>query len=185
MMRWNVAELHKFKYEAMNFDKTIDLAEELKKADPEIRGVSPIHVKGRADVDSHKVSFHLHITGSFILPCSRTLVDVEYPFNIHSVETYLLKPMSFEEDEDQELHEVQGGVIDLTPVVFELVLLEVPIQVFSPEAKEDSAMPSGQNWEVVTEDQLQEAREREKEKVDPRLADLAKLLQKDEDEKQR
>lgn len=183
-MKWNVAELHKYQYEAMTFDRTIDLADELKKADPEIRGVSPIRVQGRADVDSHKVAFHLHITGTFILPCSRTLADVKYPFDIHSIETYLLKSLDYQVDEDEEIHEVVGGVIDLKPVVYELVLLEVPIQVFSPEAEESSSLPSGQDWEVMTEEQLYEAKEREKHKIDPRLADLAKLLQKDEDEKQ-
>ncbi|RWR08207.1 YceD family protein [Siminovitchia fortis] len=184
-MKWTIAELHKYEYKAMTFDKTIDLAEELKKADPEIRAVSPIRVQGRADVDSHKVAFHLHITGTFTLPCSRTLADVEYPFDIHSIETFLLKPLDYEVDENEEIHEVEGGVIDLKPVVYELVLLEVPIQVFSPEAEKDASLPSGHDWEVMTEDQLYEAREREKEKIDPRLADLAKLLQKDEDEKQK
>ncbi len=184
-MKWTVAELHKYQYEAMTFDKTINLAEELKKADPEIRKVSPIRVKGRADVDSHKVAFHLHITGTFTLPCSRTLADVEYPFDIHSIETFLLKPLDYEVDENEEIHRIVGGVVDLGPIVYELVLLEIPIQVFSPEAEEDSSLPSGRDWEVMTEDQLYEAREREKKKVDPRLADLAKLFPTDEDEKQR
>lgn len=184
-MKWTVAELHKYQYEAMMFDKTIDLAEELKKADPEIRGVSPIRVQGRADIDSHKVAFHLHISGIFTLPCSRTLEDVEYPIDIHSIETFLLKPLNYEVDEDEEIHEIVGGVIDLKPVVYELVLLEIPIQVFSPEAKENASLPSGKDWEVLTEEQLIEARECEKQKVDPRLADLAKLLQKDKDENQK
>ncbi|GIN91478.1 YceD family protein [Siminovitchia terrae] len=184
-MKWTVAELHKYQYEAMTFDKTIDLAEELKKADSEIREVSPIRVQGRADVDSDKAAFHLHITGAFILPCSRTLADVEYPFDIHSIETFSLNPLNYQVDENEEIHEIVGGVIDLKPVVHELVLLEVPIQVFSPEVEESSSLPSGQDWKVLTEDQLYEAREREKKKIDPRLADLAKLLQKDEDEKQR
>ncbi len=184
-MKWTVAELHKYKYEAMTFDKTVDLAEGLKKVDSEIREVSPIRVQGRVDVDPDKAAFHLHITGTFILPCSRTLADVEYPFDIHSIETFSLNPLNYQVDEDEEIHEIVGGVVDLKPVVHELVLLEIPIQVFSPEAEESSSLPSGQDWKVLTEDQLYEAREHEKKKVDPRLADLAKLLQKDEDEKQR
>ncbi|MFD1705780.1 YceD family protein [Siminovitchia sediminis] len=184
-MKWTVAELLKYRNETMMFDKHVDLAQDLKKADPEIRKASLIHVEGRADVDTNKASFHLHISGTLTLPCARTLVDVNYPLDIHSVETFLLKPLDYDHQEDEDIHEVEGGVIDLTPVVYELVLLDVPIQVISPEAENDLSMPQGPDWKVMTEEQLFEARDREKKKVDPRLADLAKLLPKNENENQK
>lgn len=183
-MKWTIQELHKLQYESLTFDESIDLSAQLQQADQDIRDASPIRVEGRADIDSHKASFHLHITGTLILPCSRTLADVEYPVDIHSTETYLLKEYDMEDVEDAEtyVHHVHGGIIDLEPVVYELLLLEVPMQVVSPKATDASSLPAGQDWEVLTEDQFLKAKAREKEKVDPRLADLAKLLDNKEDE---
>lgn len=67
----------------MDINETIDISEDLKKRDPEIRDVSPIHVTGNANISSEKVAFHLHITGKLVLPCSRTLVDVDYQLTLN------------------------------------------------------------------------------------------------------
>ncbi|MCP3741741.1 YceD family protein [Rossellomorea sp. BNER] len=177
-MKWSIIQLQKFRDKGLTLDETVTL-DELKTRDPEIRGVSPISIKGRADISSDRVTFHLNITGTLILPCSRTLVDVGYPININTTETFLLKSTDYEDFEEEEIHQVQGDVIDLKPVVLELLLLEVPMQVFSEEARDDDNLPSGKNWEVLTEDQLQQAEQEEEKKVDPRLADLAKLFEQD------
>lgn len=181
MMKWTVAQLHKFQNDVMELDETINVKHVLQKKNPDIRDMSPVHVKGTADIDARKVTFHLIITGTFMLPCSRTLADVDYPFHIRSTETFLLRPSDYS-DETDEAHVVEGGVVDLQPVIYELLLLEIPMQVFSEEAKANGELPSGNGWEVITEDQLAQAREREKQKVDPRLAGLAQFLDKNKDD---
>lgn len=126
-----------------------------------------MHITGRADIDSSKVSFHLKIRGHLVLPCSRTLVDVNYPIDVETTETFLLKGLDYETDE--EVHQVKGDVIDLKPVLQEILLLEVPIQVFCDEgSSEEGAPQSGKDWEVI--------HEQKKDKIDPRLAGLAKLF---------
>lgn len=182
MMKWTVAELHKYQNDVMELDETINVKHVLQKENPDIRDMSPVRVKGTADVDSRKVTFHLLMTGKFTLPCSRTLADVDYPFHIRSIETFLLRPSDYNLDETDETHVVQGGTVDLMPIVYELLLLEIPMQVFSEEAKADSGLPAGNGWEVLTEDQLAQAREYEKQKIDPRLAELGKLLEKNKDD---
>lgn len=181
MMKWTVAQLHKYQNDVMELDETINVKNELQKENPDIRDMSPVHVKGTADIDSRKATFHLLITGKFILPCSRTLADVDYPFHIRSTETFLLSPLQYN-DEMNEAHVVEGGVVDLMPVIYELLMLEIPMQVFSQEAKASVELPAGNGWEVLTEDQLAHAREAEKQKVDPRMAGLAKLLEKNKDD---
>lgn len=147
-------------------DEVVNL-DEIKEIDKTIRVVSPMHITGRADIDSKKVTFHLHIMGHLILPCSRTLVDVNYPINVETTETFLIKSSMYEADE--EVHQVKGEVIDLKPVLQEILLLEVPIQVFCDEGSPEGGAPqSGQDWEVIHEEK--------KDKIDPRLAGLAKLL---------
>ncbi|MFB7302243.1 YceD family protein [Heyndrickxia sporothermodurans] len=176
-LKWSTIQLLKYRGKSMDINETIDIAEDLKKRDPQIRDVSPIHVTGNADITTEKIAFHLHITGKLILPCSRTLVDVDYPIDVKSTEIYLLNSTtSYEEEEDVEIHYPNGDIVDLDPVIIELLLLEIPIQVFSESAKNDANLPSGNEWEVVTEEQVKQDEESKEKKVDPRLAGLAKFF---------
>ncbi|WP_433749465.1 YceD family protein [Falsibacillus pallidus] len=178
-MKWSTIQLQKFRDKGLQIDETVNLSDQLKQMDPEIRDVHPIHVMGRADISSEKVTFHLTISGSIVLPCSRTLVDVDYPIDIQTTETFLLKPSDYEREGDEELHPVNGELIDLTPVIQEIILLEVPMQVFSEEASDDQSLPSGNDWEVLTEEQVQQLEEKDEQKVDPRLAGLSEFFKQD------
>lgn len=173
-MKWTVMQLQKFRDNGLLIDQVVDVAEDLKKRDPEIRGVSPIHLTGNAEIDTRKVTFHLHLTGSLILPCSRTLEDVDFPVDIRSTETFLLKSGEVDMFQDDEIHEPEGGIVDLLPIIEELLLLEIPIQVFSNKVAHNDDLPVGNDWEVMTEEQYKQ--EQQKEKIDPRLAGLADLL---------
>lgn len=167
-MKWTLSQLQKFRSKGLPIDETINM-DEIKETDPTIRKVSPIHITGCTDIDSTKVTFHLNIKGSLVLPCSRTLVDVDYPINVETTETFLLKVSEYETDEE-EVHQVKD-VIDLKPIIAEILLLEVPMQVFCEDVTEEGAPQSGNDWEVIQEQDLQEK------KVDPRLAGLAKFFE--------
>ncbi|MGS2776736.1 YceD family protein [Robertmurraya sp. GLU-23] len=166
-MKWTLSQLQKYRSKDFPVDETVNM-EEIIKIDPTIRRVSPIRVTGRADIDSSKVTFHLKIKGYLVLPCSRTLVDVNFPIDVETTETFLLKGLDYELEE--EVHQVKGEVIDLLPVIQEILLLEVPMQVFCEDyTGADGAPQSGKDWEVIHEQDKQD-------KIDPRLAGLAKLL---------
>lgn len=163
-LKWNVSELNKLRSTGLSFDETVDV-NVIKKMNDEVREVSPVQVKGRADFGSNKVTFDLSIKGKMILPCSRTLVDVEFPFDIQSKETFVLTPQEYE-DQDEDLHEPEGDVIDLMPYIRENILVEIPMQIFSEDENAEGKAPqSGDGWEVITE-------EEKKEQIDPRLAKL-------------
>ncbi|MDZ5470681.1 YceD family protein [Bacillus sp. 31A1R] len=165
-MKWTLSQLQKYRSKDFPVDEMVNV-DEIKQTDQTIREVSPMHVTGRADIDSTKVTFHLKIKGHLVLPCSRTLVDVNYPINVETTETFLLKGSDYETEE--EVHQVKGDVIDLMPVLTEILLLEVPMQVFCDDNSEGGAPQSGKDWEVIHELEKQD-------KIDPRLAGLAKLL---------
>ncbi|ALC91095.1 hypothetical protein AM500_15820 [Bacillus sp. FJAT-18017] len=166
-MKWTISQLQKNRNKEMLIDDTVS-ADEIRETDPTIRDVSPIHVTGRADIGSSRVTFHIRIKGHLVLPCSRTLVDVIYPVDVETTETFLFNMSGYETDE--EAHQVKGDVVDLMPVIREILLLEVPMQVFSDEANPEGAAPqSGKDWEVVSEEDVRN-------KIDPRLAGLAKFF---------
>jgi uncharacterized protein len=166
-LKWTLSQLQKYRNKDFLIDEIIRV-DEIKQDDPTIREVCPIHITGRADIDSTKVTFHINIKGHLILPCSRTLVDVKHPINVETTETFLLTASKYEAE--GEAHQVDGDIIDLMPVIREILLLEVPMQVFCDELNSEEGAPqSGKDWVVVHEqDQTK--------KVDPRLAELAKFF---------
>ncbi|MBT2654253.1 DUF177 domain-containing protein [Bacillus sp. ISL-18] len=166
-MKWTLNQLQKYRNKDFIIDEIIRV-DEIKQVDPTIREVSPMHITGRGDIDSTKVTFHLKIEGHLILPCSRTLVDVKLPINVETTETFLLQGSVYETEE--ETYQVKGDLIDVTPIIREILLLEVPMQVFCEDVDSEEAAPqSGKDWEVVSE-------EDQSKKIDPRLAGLAKFF---------
>ena len=166
-LKWTLSQLQKYRNKDFMIDETIRV-DEIKQDDPTIREVSPMHITGRGDIDSTKVTFHLKIEGHLILPCSRTLVDVILPINVETTETFLLQGSVYETEE--EAYQVKGDVIDVMPIIREILLLEVPMQVFCEDVESEEAAPqSGKDWEVIHE-------EDQSKKIDPRLAGLAKFF---------
>lgn len=178
-MKWSMIQLQKYRKTGIEFDETVQF-DHLKERDNQIRAISPIHIEGKADPDSKKVTFYLHITGELVLPSSRTLRDVRFPLDIHSTETFVYKSMDEQDDgETENVHFIEGEMINLQPVIEELILLEIPIQVYN---EADDQIPaeqeSGKGWTFIQ----WEDRGKEK-KVDPRLADLAKFFHQQDDDK--
>ncbi|MFC5734859.1 YceD family protein [Cytobacillus gottheilii] len=166
-MKWTLSQLQKNRSKDFLIDEIVNV-DEVMKIDPNIRRASPMHVTGRADIDSAKVTFHLKIQGHLILPCSRTLVDVKLPIDVSTVETFLLKDIGYDMEEE-EVYQLKGDVIDLMPIIHEILILEVPMQVFCEDSGDEGAPQSGKDWEVIQEQE-------KKDSIDPRLAGLAQFF---------
>ncbi|MFS0782413.1 YceD family protein [Bacillus sp. 1P06AnD] len=170
-MKWTITQLQKYRGKGLVLDDKVDVSE-IKEVDPQIRDISLVHITGKADINATNITFHIHLSGKMILPCARTFVDVEYPFDIETREVFLLHD-NYDSQEYEFSTIVKGDVIDLMPIIRENLLLEVPMQVFCEDADPEKAAPqSGNDWEVVTSVQQEK-------KVDPRLADLAKFFDND------
>jgi uncharacterized protein len=166
-LKWTLSQLQKYRNKDFIIDEIVRV-DEIKQVDPTIREVSPMHITGRGDIDSTKVTFHLKIEGYLILPCSRTLVDVKLPINVETTETFLLQGSVYETEE--EAYQVKNDVVDVMPIIQEILLLEVPMQVFCEDVNHEEAAPqSGKDWEVVHEKD-------QSKRIDPRLAGLAKFF---------
>lgn len=169
-MKWMIQQLKK--HQTMTFEETIDLSD-IRKLNNEIRKISPVMVSGKALVSGDTFTFPMMIKGVLTLPCSRTLEDVELPFEIEAKETFQLSGSYYSSEEEgslDDIHTVEGDVIDLDPYIKELILLEIPLQIFSDKA-DSEALRSGKDWEFLTE-------EDKNNRIDPRLADLSKFFEK-------
>lgn len=171
-MKWTVHQLAKYRQSAMPVDSFVELNSVIER-NPDIRSISPVHVTGHCTVRAAQLTCHFRLTGTMILPCARTWEDVEYPFDIESVETFSWSDLPV--DPESDIHQVEGDVINADPVLEELVLLEVPLQVFK-EGIPDKPTAGGKDWSYLTEEEAVKVAESDTQKLDPRLAELAKYF---------
>lgn len=159
-----------------SFDEEVDITE-LGTMNNDVRKTKPARVYGECSLQGDEIFFSLNIVGEVILPCARTLVDVPYSFDIKKVEVFSTSLYYGQEEEEEEIHLVQGEVINLTPLILENIMLDLPFRVFSKdEQAQKNAVMEGEGWEFSTDEQPTE------EKIDPRLQKLQQLLDDKDDE---
>ncbi len=89
----------------------------------------------------------LVLTGTMVLPCSITLAPVDYDFNveIQGVYTEMMQ-------EIENFSKKIENSLDIFPIIWENILMEIPIKVTCPEATDLKL--SGDGWKLVTEEDL-------------------------------
>ncbi len=121
----------------------------------DIRRISPVKVEGYIFNNEEEYELYITIKGTMILPCARTLKDVEYPFSSEIDEI-------IGENDDNSL-EINQNRLDIFPIVWQNILVDVPLRVLAPDASDEPV--EGDGWRLITEDTNEEA-------IDPRLAKL-------------
>ncbi len=143
-------------------DEVVTIDKELIKT-TEIRKLSPIRVIGSIKKDiENTYLLNITINGEMILPCSISLKDVSVPFNIEVNEI-----LSENIDKEEEYIKIINNSIDIMPIIWQNIVVEIPIKVVSPNL--DSIKLEGDGWKLLSEDELNEG-------VDPRLEKLKDLL---------
>ncbi len=105
-------------------------------------------------------NINIIVEGIMVLPCSVTLKPVNYDFNIN-IEGNLIEMLS----EFNENYENNQKTIDIFPIIWENILMEIPIRIVSDDISD--VKTRGEGWELITED---------KNPVNPNLAKLKDLL---------
>ncbi|TCS93104.1 YceD family protein [Hazenella coriacea] len=101
--------------------------------------------------------------------CSRCLKTFEHFINMEWTEQFTDEADRAQENEEQEIHLIQGNVLDLTPYIREAVILHIP---YAPVCREDckGLCPK------CGIDQNEDSCQCETRSIDPRLAKLQDLL---------
>lgn len=172
-MKWSIHQLSKYRQNGMPIDAEVQL-DDVMKRNKDIRHISPVHVKGHCTFGASQMTCQFTMTATLTLPCARTWEDVEYPIEVDTVEIFSWIDPEHRGTDDEDIHYIDGEVIDLKPVLEELVLLEVPMQVFKENT--EGQVKGGTFWNYSTEDDVARQNESDEPKMDPRLADLAKFF---------
>lgn len=112
-----------------------------------------LKVKGTLDKNMHLA---LNVEGIMVLPCSLTLEPTDYPFTVEIEENL---------EELLENSKKTQKTIDILPIIWENILMEIPIKVINPNAK--NMKTKGEGWELITDGE---------EKANNSLAKLKDLL---------
>ena len=128
------------------YKNTIVLDEALYK-NTDIRKLSPVEVSAdikRITDTSYKMS--LEIKGEMTLPCSITLNDVIYPFDIKTE-----VKLSNEDEEDEEYVKIIQNNIDIISIIWQNIVLEIPLKVVSEDISNSPI--SGDGWKLIREEE--------------------------------
>lgn len=120
-----------------------------------IKEITPVKVEGFIYNNDSEYELDIRIHGVMTLLCARTLKKVNRPFDIQIDEI-------IDENSDNSLEIIQNS-LDIFPIVWQNILVDVPLRVLAPDAKEE--LTSGDGWRLITEDT-------DEEEIDPRLAKL-------------
>lgn len=176
-MKLTLAQIRKSaNNEPFTFDEKVDVSE-LETMNNDIREIEPVRVHGKCLVQGEEIIVSFTISGEMTLPCARTLVDVAYPFEIKADEVFSTSSFYGKEEEENEIHPVNGEVLDLSPYIKENILLEIPFRVFSKDARDHAAAPvKGKGWEFISEDTKEKT-------IDPRFKKLESWMKENKKEK--
>ncbi len=102
-----------------------------------------------------------NVSGSMVLSCAITLKPVVYPFFIH-IQGNIQELLEELAENDKKIE----NTIDIFPIIWENILVEIPSRVVSEDAEGLSL--EGNGWKLCTEEP--------NEKINPELQKLSDLL---------
>lgn len=134
-MKLDLRKLYAFK--KLEIDTDLDLSKvDYQKLN--IRKINIMHVKGLVKVNyEDNIELDLDIDGEIVMPCAITLEDVLVPINTHIEEEILENTLK------------DDFYLDLLDILWENVILEVPVRVTKEGAKLESQ--KGVGWEIISE----------------------------------
>ncbi len=124
----------------MNIDSDFVIDEDYYK-NTDIRKLENLHVSGEVSVDyDDYINLNVKITGRMILPCAITLNDVPYDFSSEIEENI---------GKFEEIYKNNKNLLEISPILWENIVLEIPIRVVSKDIKPSNT--SGDGWELISE----------------------------------
>ncbi len=162
-LKWNLQWIVKQINGCFSFDEMLTFPDEMFHNLSQINGLKDVHVigQGRLDMKNRRLYIDFTVKGQMILPCAVSLENVDYPFDIDSSVVFAF----YKPDDDEDVIEVKRDMVDLTPVVFQEIMMDVPMRVVKDNA---TLKTSGNGWKVLTE----EDDCKDEDYIDPRLAKL-------------
>lgn len=109
-----------------------------------VTSIDNVSIKGYIKLNALSEPYlNLDIEGVMVIPCAITLKPVEYPFSI-KIEGDLEEIA----DDNSEKYINSKNSLDILPIIWENILMEIPMRVVS-EGADDVAL-EGDGWKFIT-----------------------------------
>ncbi|WP_338232450.1 YceD family protein [Companilactobacillus muriivasis] len=184
MLNWDVQDVRRYKDKPFEFEEKLDLTAELKKRSEDVLYAEPVEAKGQLFNDNGLVISDVKVKTTLKVPSTRSLLPVELPLDIRINEAYNVDNVATEDLEDYNVVipvDEEDPTVNVYESVIDNILLSIPQKVLTKKEAEENIMPSGKNWEVISEDDFK--KQKEEEHVNPEFAKLKDLF-KNNDEKE-
>ena len=119
--------------------------------------LNDIKIKGEITNGIEDYHIKLSIKGTMILPCSISLKPTKYPFSIEIDD-------DLSEFLEENLENNQNS-IDIFPIIWENILMEIPLKVVNEDLSD--VKKEGEGWKFITD---------KEERINPELEKLKDLL---------
>ncbi len=162
-MEYNLLRLKNGLDEFISIDESYSFSkEELRGTD--VISLNDVKVVGEITKDAiDELYLYVSVKGTLVLPCAITLKPVNYPFDI-KIEGNIDELAG----ENEKSVKKDENTLDILPIIWENILMEIPMRVVSEDAEEELSNLEGNGWKVITEEDDGE--------INPELAKLKDLL---------
>lgn len=158
-LKWSLAELQKYRDGYYPISGEVNLTNSLKNRTDELIDASPVAVDGMISLegrDKYYVDLNLDVT--LTLPSSRSLEPVDLQLAIPFHEVYLA-PDALVANKEDILEEdlsftLEKDLLDLRKPIEDTILASIPMKVLSEEEQTAQDLPSGQDWSLKLEDEM-------------------------------
>lgn len=116
-----------------------------------------LHVSGYITKRLDNFHIKVNVNGIMVLPCSISLKPTDYPIDF-----------DIDEDFDENMQEILKNVensIDIFPIIWENILMEIPLRVVNSDLSD--VKTEGNGWKLITD---------KEQRINPELEKLKDLL---------
>lgn len=162
-MKWNLSYIQKYAKPSFKFSEKISFEEKIITKITGLYGLENIEVTGTLkylDSINHCV-VDFEVKGIMKVKCAISNEDIDYSFSDIDNVTF-----SFDSTDDDEIIQAKGNTIDLSPLVWQLIVVNVPLKVVKDNINDNSRLNC-----MTKNDQNDK-------KIDPRLECLKNYFDK-------
>lgn len=164
--------------EGLHFERSLDIKEQLLERDNTIIDIENLMARGLVTFDDGLYLLNYHVSYDLTLPSSRSMAPVTVSESYDVSEVFIAAADVADKADLVDEHLVlilEDDKIDLSESILDNILLNIPLKVLTEEEKRSDAMPEGEAWTVLTQEQYEAMKKEEKQENNP-FASLSGLF---------
>ena len=171
IMKWNLNYIQKNAKPSFNFEEKVTYDRALIDKLNRVDDILEVTVKGNLKyIESiGQCIIKYNVSGIMKVKCAITNEEVDYKFSDEEEVSFTFDS----HEEDDEIIYAKGNTVDLAPIVWQLIVVNIPLKVVKEGAKLENK--EGKNWKIGDFNKENEPKERT---IDPRLESLKNYFDK-------